>query len=103
VVNKCLAIFRLHAESKTIAESERFEHEDRMLRTEYMPYLPRSERRIVRSDLRRARARSNRNAAWAALKQQDLTQARRLALSTVSNALTSLDSWRVMFCALRGH
>ena len=103
VVHKCMAVFRLHAASKTVSEGTRFEVEDKTLRNEYMRYLPWSQRRVVWSDIRRARARANRKAAWAALKKHDVSQARKLALSTVSNAMTSLDSWRVMYCALRGH
>jgi glycosyltransferase involved in cell wall biosynthesis len=103
VVHKCMAIFRLHYASKTMSGDQPFDPEDRRLRDEYMPYLTWSERRWVRTALRHARARSNRAAGWAALKKKDLAAARKLALSTVSNALTSLDSWRLMFCALRGH
>ena len=103
VVHKCMAIFRLHYASKTMSGDQPFDPEDRRLRDEYMHYLTSSERRWVRTAIRHARARSNRAAGWAALKKKDLAAARKLALSTVTNALTSLDSWRLMFCALRGH
>lgn len=103
VAHKCMAIFRLHYASKTMSGDQPFDPEDSKLRDEYMKYLTSSERRWVRTALRHARARSNRAAGWAALKKKDLAAARKLALSTVSNALTSVDSWRLMFCALRGH
>lgn len=103
VVHQCLAIFRLHEASKTCSGANPFEPNDAGLRAEYMNYLPRSERRVVRAALRRQWARTNRKEGWAALKRRDLSEARRRAWGTVSNAAMSLESWRLMFCALRGH
>jgi len=103
VVHKCMAIFRLHHASKTMSGAQPFDPEDNRLRNEYMRYLSFSERRWVRTALRRARASANRHAGWAALKKNDVSTARKLAFSTVSDALTSLESWRLMYCALRGH
>jgi len=103
VVHQCLAIFRLHGASKTMSAAQPFEPEDARLREEYMPYLTLAQRRWVRTALRHARARANHDAGWAALKKKDIAAARKLALSTVSNAMTSVDSWRLMYCALRGH
>ena len=102
VTHKCMAVFRLHNSSKTMSSAQPFDVEDRRLREEYMSYLTLSERRWVRTVLRHARARANRSAGWAALKKHDIAAARKLALSTLSSAATSLDSWRLMFCALRG-
>src|SRR5438105_1146378 len=84
-----------HAINKTVSEFGRFEIEDKRLRSDYFPYLKFSERRRVWSEIRRERARANRHAGWAALKKHDVSAARKLALSTVSNALTSSDSWRL--------
>ena len=39
----------------------------------------------------------------AALQRHDVKEARKRAVATVSNALTSLESWRLMYCAIRGH
>jgi hypothetical protein len=103
VIHQCLAVFRLHDASKTMSGATPFEPDDAMLRDEYMPYLPWAERRIVKSARRRMEARANRRAGWAALKNHDLAEARRRAVATVSNAATSPESWRLMFCALRGH
>jgi len=103
VVHQCLAIFRLHEASKTMSGKTPFDPDDAGLRREYMPYLPFFERRVVRSALRRQRARMNRKEGWAALKRKDLAEARRRAWGTVSNAFTSIESWRLMYCALRGH
>ena len=103
VVHQCLAVFRLHEASKTMSSETAFEPDDALLRKEYMPYLPRGERRIVASARRRMQARANRKAGWAALQRRDLKEARKRAVATVSNALTSLESWRLMYCAIRGH
>ena len=103
VVHQCLAVFRLHEASKTMSSETAFEPDDALLRREYMPYLPWTERRIVHSARRRMQARANRKAGWAALQRRDLKEARKRAVATVSNALTSLESWRLMYCAIRGH
>ena len=68
-----------------------------------MVYLSFFDRRVVRAALRRQRARLNRKEGWAALKRRDLAEARRRAWATVSNAFTSIESWRLVYCALRGH
>ncbi|MEA2735825.1 MAG: hypothetical protein QOE14_2276 [Humisphaera sp.] len=103
IVHQCLAVFRLHEASKTMSSEMAFEPDDAALRREYMPLLPWAERRIVNAARRRMQARANRKAGWAALKNHDVKEARRRAVATVSNAATSLESWRLMFCALRGH
>ncbi len=103
LVNQCLAIFRLHGASKTMSSETPFDAEDQRLCREYWQYMPPSERRAVRAAKRRDRARRNRKAGWAALKRNDRAEARKRAWTTLSNAATSLDSWRLMFCALRGH
>jgi glycosyltransferase involved in cell wall biosynthesis len=103
VVHQCLAVFRLHEASKTMSSATAFDPDDAALRREYLPYLPWTERRYVRVVRRRTQARANRRAGWAALKQRDLAEARKRAWATLSNALTSRDSWKLMFCALRGH
>ena len=79
-----------------------FDPDDRKLVDEYWHYLGRSEKRFVRAAQRRNKARLNRKAGWAALKRHDLAEARKRAWATLSNAACSLDSWRLMFCALRG-
>ena len=103
VVHQCLAIFRLHEASKTMSGATPFDPDDASLRAEYMPFLSFAERRLVRGAIRRQKARMNRKEGWAALKRKDLAEARRRAWATVSNASTSLESWRLVYCALRGH
>ena len=103
MVHQCLAIFRLHEASKTMSGATPFDPDDASLRNEYMPHLSFAERRLVRGAIRRQKARMNRKEGWAALKRKDLAEARRRAWATVSNASTSLESWRLVYCALRGH
>jgi glycosyltransferase involved in cell wall biosynthesis len=102
LVNQCLAVFRLHGLSKTMSGEAPFDPEDRRLFEEYKRYLPLVERRWVRKVQRRNRAKQDRKAGWAALKRNDLVEARKRAWATVSNAATSFESWRLMYCALRG-
>jgi glycosyltransferase involved in cell wall biosynthesis len=103
VVHQCLAIFRLHGASKTMSGETPFEHDDTLLVREYSAFLSGADRRIVKAAHRRMKARAHRKAGWAALKRNDLAEARKRAWATVSNAATSLESWRLMYCALRGH
>ena len=103
VVHQCMAVFRLHGASKTMSGATPFEPDDQKLISEYWSYLPWFDRRIVRQAQRRMRARANRKAGWAALKRKDLSEARKHAITTVANAMTSIESWRLMYCALRGH
>ena len=102
-VNQCLAVFRLHGASKTMSGATPFDPEDARLRKEYGIYLSGSERRFVRMMVRRQQARMNRKAGWQALQQKNVSEARKRAWATLSSSTTSLDSWRLMFCALRGH
>lgn len=101
-VSQCMAVFRLQNASKTMSGPEPFEPEDARLRGQYWKYLPFCERRWVNKVRRRTRARRDFHAGWEALKQRDVSSARRLAFSTVKNWPQSLESWRLVFCALRG-
>ena len=103
VVHQCLAIFRLHEASKTMSGKTPFEADDLAILREYLPLIPRSQRSLVRAAHRRMKARLNRRAGWAALSRKDVAEARRRAWLTLSNASMSPDSWRLMYCALRGH
>ena len=103
VVHQCLAVFRLHEASKTMSGESPFAKDDTLLLNEYGSFLSRADRRFVRQMHRRMRARANRKAGWAALKRNDLPEARKRAWATMSNAMTSIESWRLMYCALRGH
>lgn len=57
---------------------------------------------VVRDEPRR-RSEQHQSWAWAALKAGNINTARKHALATVRQAPCSLDSWRVLACALRGH
>jgi glycosyltransferase involved in cell wall biosynthesis len=102
-VNQCLAVFRLHPASKTMSGATPFDPEDERLRREYGKYLTWSERRWVSATVRRQRARNNRRAGWAALQQKNVAEARKRAWATLSSAAMNVESWRLMYCALRGH
>lgn len=103
VVHHCMAVFRLHGNSKTVSEGEHFGPEDRALRKEYAKLLPPHLRLEAWSRQRKKEVYRLRKAAWDALKARDLKNARKYALSTVSRASLSVESWRVLYCALRGY
>ncbi|MGB7161394.1 MAG: glycosyltransferase family 2 protein [Tepidisphaeraceae bacterium] len=103
VVHQCLAVFRLHGESKTMAEGDRFHPENDEIHRMYWHNLSPSRRLIVRHRRRLKEANALRGRAWQALNTHDLAAARKYAFSTFSRASLSIESWRVLFCAIRGY
>ena len=103
VVHHCMGVFRLHGTSKTVAEGEHFVPEVRTIRREYGKALPLHLRYEAWSRERKKEVYGLRKAAWDALKVRDLKTARKYALSTFSRATFSVESWRVLYCALRGY
>src|SRR4051812_33879837 len=124
-VNQCLAVFRLHGASKTMSGATPFDPEDERLRREYGKYLTWSERRGGAGAGGRQRGRAKppagggarapkkaaegregaggARAGWAALQQKNVAEARKRAWATLSSAAMNAESWRLMYCALRGH
>jgi glycosyltransferase involved in cell wall biosynthesis len=103
VVHHCMGVFRLHGTSKTVAEGEHFVPEVAAICREYSRLLPLHLRLEAWSRSRKKEVYGLRKGAWEALKARDLKNARKLALSTFSRASLSVESWRVLYCALRGY
>ena len=103
VVHHCMAVFRFHETSKTVAEGEHFVPEVKQIRRDYARYLSWADRVRAASHQRQKEAHGLRKRAWEALKARDVSGARKLALSTFSRASLSVESWRVLYCAMRGH
>src|SRR5688500_1622932 len=99
VVHHCMAVFRLHGTSKTVAEGEHFLPEVRAIRKEYARCLPLHLRYEAWSRERKKEVYGLRKRAWDALKARDVKAARKYALSTFSRATMSFESWRVLYCA----
>ena len=103
VVRRQLGRFRLHDASKTVGQSERFVEEGLAVRRRYLSHLTPAERVAWRWRYRRARAERALLRGWVALAKQDVVEARRQAAERLRKAMISPESWRLVYCALRGH
>jgi glycosyltransferase involved in cell wall biosynthesis len=103
LVQRCLGSYRLHASSKTVSEWDAFEPEFLAAREEYLPLLSSKERREVEKKRRHKESERHRLLAWQALKKADVPGARKHAYETLRRAKLALESWRLLYCALRGH
>ena len=101
-IKRCLGSYRLHAASKTVSEWDAFEPEFVKARAEYLPLLSPGERREVGRKRRHKDSERHRLLAWQALKRADVGGARKHAFETLRRAKLAAESWRLMYCALRG-
>ncbi len=103
IVRQCLGAFRLHDASKTMSVWPKFDKEFEVIRAEYKPYLSMKDRYQWWAGRRQVLAGDCRNRMWQALKKKDVKSARKEALGAMSGEPLSLDSWKSLFFALRGH
>ena len=102
VVHKCIGSYRLHESSKTVSEWDAFEPEFARSRELYLPMLTPKQRHEVRRKRRLKEFEKHRVLGWQALKKADVAEARRQAMEALRFARLSTESWRLMYCALRG-
>jgi glycosyltransferase involved in cell wall biosynthesis len=102
VVHKCLASYRLHESSKTVSEWDAFEPEFARARGAYLQLLSPKQRREVKRKRRLKEFEKHRVLGWQALKKSDVPEARKQAVEALRHAKLALESWRLMYCALRG-
>jgi glycosyltransferase involved in cell wall biosynthesis len=102
IVHRCLGSYRLHANSKTVSEWDAFEPEFARSREMYLPMLSAKQRREVARKRRHKESERHRILAWQALRKADVAAARKHAVETLRRAKLATESWRLMFCALRG-
>lgn len=102
VIARCLGSYRMHAASKTVAEWDLFQPEFNRVREEYASHLTPRQRRTVARRRRQRESERHRLLAWQALGRRDVAEARRHAVQTLKNAKLTLESWRVLYCAIRG-
>ena len=102
ILRRCLASYRMHETSKTVSEWDRFLPEFAVVRKEYDAMLTPKERRAVARKKRQRESEKHRQLAWQAIGKQNLSEARKHAFATLKNAKLAMESWRVMYCALRG-
>ena len=84
------------------ALAPKYHAENEKVRKEYMKLLTPSELAAVKKHRAKWESDKARKLAWEALKSKDVPEARRQAMATFRKATTALESWRVMYCALRG-
>jgi len=106
IVRKPLGKFRLHAASKTTQFGDfnnAFDPEDHEIRMAHLHLLSPKDRRRFWRRYRDSNAEKERLRGWLALKRKDVETAKRHAKTRLSYKPFSTDSWRLMYCALRGH
>jgi len=103
VVRQCMSAFRLHDSSKTVTVWEKFVREFAIIHAEYLPYLSWKDRYDWWIGKRRVEATHCRSRMWQALKKRDVATARKEAAAAVSEQPLSIDSWKSLYFALRGH
>lgn len=103
VVHRRLGSYRLHQSSKTVSEWDAFEPEFAKVRAEYWPLLSSKEQRAAGRKRREKEWKKHYNLGWAALRKADVAGARKHAKEALRNAKLAMESWRLMYCAVRGH
>ena len=100
-IRQCLAAFRYHGASKTIALAEKFAGEDHQIWAEYDRYLSVRERLQLRGMRRAKAAEEARDRMWRAIQAKDATSARREAWVAAGQQPLSPESWKSLYFALR--
>lgn len=103
MLRQCLGGFRMHENSKTVSQWDSFEPDFRRVREAYWKHLTPGEQRAVADYRQNQEMLEHRHSAWTALMNKDVVAARRHAKETLRRARWSPQSWRLMYCALRGY
>jgi glycosyltransferase involved in cell wall biosynthesis len=103
VVRQCMSAFRLHEESKTVSVWDKFEREFEVIRAEYKQYLSPYERFQWYTGRRGVQATAAKKRMWRALQDKDVKVARKEAFTAMGEQPWSIESWKSLFFALRGH
>jgi glycosyltransferase involved in cell wall biosynthesis len=103
IVRKCLAGFRLHADSKTVSQFERFDPEDHEIRVKFAEKLPAGERSKVMKAIKAFEAEQNIKWGWEKLRAKDVTGAKKHASESLRLSRSNPDAWRLWYCARRGY
>jgi len=103
MLRRCMAGFRMHKNSKTVSQWDAFDPEFKRVRAAYWKHLTLGEQRAVEEYRRLSKLQEHRHNAWSALLRRDVATARRHARETFRLDKTSLESWKLMYCALRGY
>ena len=101
-VRRCLGMFRLHMQSKTLSKPENYGPDFATLHEEYFKYLTPAERAQFEKEKKVLDASRASKAAWDAIAQHDATAARKHAMFALKRRKLSLDAWKTLACAVRG-
>jgi glycosyltransferase involved in cell wall biosynthesis len=105
IIRRPLGKFRLHSASKTVQFGDfdtSFDFEDHKIRMAYLHYLSPAQRLRFQWRYRRSNAEKARIRGWMALKRKDVPAARKHAAQCVRRKVLSPESWRLLYCSLRG-
>ncbi len=103
VVRQCLGAFRLHGTSKTVSDWSKSEAAFEVIRAEYKHYLSTYEKLKWWHGRRAMEATAAKKRMWRALQDKDVPAARKEAFAVMGDQPLSLESWKSLFFALRGH
>lgn len=102
LVRKCMGGYRLHDASKTVSQYAKFEIEFAALREEYRQFLSPEEIDSVRTRKLQQDTKLHRHEGWKAMQAGDLEAAREHAKQAIRQDRFSVESWKLMYCVLRG-
>jgi glycosyltransferase involved in cell wall biosynthesis len=103
MLRRCMGGYRLHESSKTVSVWERFETDFDRVRTHYRHFLTRAQRREVDEFHRQRKWASHRNEAWKAIRERDVSAARKHAKKALPHNRLSIEAWKLVYCAMRGY
>ena len=95
--------YRLHESSKTVSVWEKFEADFDVVRAHYRHYLSHAEQKEVGEFHRLRKWAQHRDAAWKAIHDRDVKQARKHAKYALPHNRLSAEAWKLIYCAMRGH
>jgi glycosyltransferase involved in cell wall biosynthesis len=105
IIRRPLGKFRLHDQSKTTQFADfnnAFEPEDHAIRLSYLQYLSPRDRLRFRWQYHQSNAKKALLRGWIALNRKDVPAARKHAWERAVRKPVSIDSWRLLYCSLRG-
>jgi glycosyltransferase involved in cell wall biosynthesis len=103
IIRHCLGAFRLHPESKTCHDWSKSEAAFEVIRAQYQHYLTPYEKLKWWSGRREMEATAAKKKMWRALSEHDIPLAKQQAITTLKAQPLSVDSWKSLFFAFRGH
>ena len=102
LIRKCMGGYRLHESSKTMSQYDKFLIEFKRVRDQFWSELTPDEQQTVLTRRKRREFERHQMAGWNAMKKGDITAAREHAKEALRRNKSSPESWKLLYCALRG-